>query len=297
VPLTVPIRLLLCALATAAALLAWAWASAGPAGEAATASKSARGFTVATKTFKMSRPNDKRRLVVRCPGRTIPLGGGMKTSPPMSADGEGVYPHSYERLGVQSGWHITTVVYDPSPGSTRTRRVTLQVVCTRKLGKMTPPHVIKDVKPGQVKTAVARCPGRRHLIGGGFQRTNWVSRGGNYATEARMVSSKRWRVTGSAFGGFGGELVSIGYCQRSSRPLLKTVTGSASLDRGETATAVSRKCPRRRRLVFGGFSSSPAGALLIGPGTLRRNGSFAVTAHNRFGPAATLRAHGYCLKR
>lgn len=274
-------------------------AAASPAAEATapTASASRRRFTMATRTFKMKRPNEKRRLVVRCPGNLIPLGGGMKTSPRLSSDGEGVYPHSYERLGVQSGWHVTPVLFDPSPGSTRTYRVTLQVVCTAKMGKMTPPHVIKNVKPGRIKTAIARCPGRRHLIGGGFQRTNWVKRGGNYATESRMISSKAWKVTGSAFGNFGGQLVSIGYCQRSRRPLLKAVSASTSIGHRRTGTATTPSCPRKRRLVFGGFSSSPPRALHIASGTIQRDGAFSVSAFNRFGPGATLHAYGYCLRR
>lgn len=261
------------------------------------ATAAGRRFKIATRTFKMKRPNEKRRLVVRCPGNLIPLGGGMKTRPDLMPDGEGVYPHSYERLGVQGGWHITSVLFDPSPKRTRTHHVTLQVVCTRKMGKMTPPHVIKNVKPGRVKTAIARCPGRRHLVGGGFQRTNWVKRGGNYATESRLISSKAWKVVGSAFGNFGGQLVSIGYCHRSKRPLLETVSASTSIGHRRIGTAVTPQCPPGRRLVFGGFSSSPPRALHIASGTIRRDGSFSVSAFNRFGPSATLSAHGYCLKR
>ena len=46
-----------------------------------------------------------------CPGgKTVtPLGGGMSTSPEPGPDGEGVYPHSYERLGAQRGFHVTPV--------------------------------------------------------------------------------------------------------------------------------------------------------------------------------------------
>ena len=84
-------------------------------------------ITYKQKTFSISGANSKRRLVVRCPGRLVPLGGGMTSSPPPSADGEGVYPHSYERLGVQHGYHSTVVLFDPSPSSTQARDVTLQV--------------------------------------------------------------------------------------------------------------------------------------------------------------------------
>ena len=55
------------------------------------------------------------------------MGGGVKTNPPLSAGGEGVYPHSYERLGVQGGFHTTPVLWDPTPRSTQRRTVKLQV--------------------------------------------------------------------------------------------------------------------------------------------------------------------------
>src|SRR5258708_25515879 len=47
--------------------------------------------------------------------------------------------------------------------------------------------------PGQTKTAVATCPGRRQLFGGGFQRTDFVARGGDYITDSHAISSKSWR--------------------------------------------------------------------------------------------------------
>ena len=160
----------------------------------------------------MSRPNQKRRLIVRCPKNRWPMGGGVKTNPPLSAGGEGVYPHSYERLGVQGGFHTTPVLWDPTPRNTQRRTVKLQVMCGRKLGKVTPPHSTKYVKPGKTKTVIATCPGRRHLFGGGFQRTDFISRGGNFVTESHAISSKSWKVVAHAFGNFGGEITAIAYC-------------------------------------------------------------------------------------
>lgn len=141
----------------------------GLAGDAAAKAKGKKRVTLATKTYSLNRADQKQRLTVRCPHHKIPLGGGMSSSPPPSqGTGEGVYPHSYERLGVQHGYHVTAVLYDPSRGNTTSRTVTLQVLCGRKLGHMTPPHRTVYVGPGQTKSAVAKCPGRRHLIGGGF---------------------------------------------------------------------------------------------------------------------------------
>lgn len=258
-------------------------------------SAAARAVSYKHKGFNLSGANQKRRLTVRCPKRRVPLGGGMTSSPTPSADGEGIYPHSYERLGVQHGYHSTVVLFDPSPGSTTARHVKLQVACVRKQKHVTPPHTTIYVNPGETKTAVATCPGRRHLFGGGFQRTDFVARGGDYITESRAISSKSWSVTGTAFGGFGGELTAIAYCWHSKKPLVTEVSASASVAPGQFATATTPSC-RRGHIVFGGFSTSPAGSLLFTNGSFTGNGGWEASGMNRFGPAANIAAYGYCLK-
>ena len=255
----------------------------------------AKSVTYTHKTYKLKGANGKRRLTVRCPGRLVPLGGGMKSTPLPDADGEGAYPHSYERLGVQHGFHSTVVLFDPSPGSTTKRQVTLQAACARKQKHVTPPHSTVFVSPGQTKTAVATCPGNRRLFGGGFQRTDFTARGGDYITESRAISDKSWSVTGRAFGGFGGELTAIAYCWHSGKPLLTEVSGSASAGPGQFATATTPPCPAGH-IVFGGFSSSPAGSVLLTNGFFTPSGGWSASAMNQFGPSASITAYGYCLK-
>lgn len=262
-----------------------------PAG-AATAT-AAGGGNIVTKKFRMSRPDEKRRLVVRCPGNQVPYGGGMVSSPAPGAGGEGAYPHSYERLGVQRGWHVTAVLYDPTHRSTEPRRVTLQVACGPKRGHVTPPHTTTYVKPGQTKTVVATCPGRRHLFGGGFQRTDFISRGGNYVIESRAISSKSWRVVARAFGDFGGEITAIAYCLRSRRPMLKEVSATTPLASGTLGKVTTPSCPKGRRLVGGGFKG-PDHAFLT-DGRFNRNGSWSASGFNK-GAAGALTAYGYCLR-
>jgi hypothetical protein len=257
--------------------------------------RASKAVTYAHRTFRLSGPNEKRRLVARCPGQLVPLGGGMMSSPEPDADGEGIYPHSYERLGVQHGYHATVVLFDPSPGSTQARSVTLQAACARKQKHVTPPHTTVYVNPGQSKTAVATCPGRRELLGGGFQRTDFTGRGGDYVTESRAISDKSWSVTGHAFGGFGGQLTAIAYCWRSKKPLLTEVSASTSIATGQFGTATTPSCPVGH-LVFGGFSTSPSGAALFTDGFINTNGSWQASALDHFGPEATLTAYGYCLK-
>jgi hypothetical protein len=250
--------------------------------------------TLRSKSFTLSRPDQKQRLTVGCPGKQRPLGGGMTSSPPPSAGGEGVYPHSYERLGVQRGWHVTAVLYDPDHRSTQARNVTLQVACGPRLGHVTPPHKTKYVKPGQTKTVTATCPGRRHLFSGGFQRTDFISQGGNYVIESRAISAKSWRVTGHAFGGFGGELTAIAYCTRSKRPMITEVSNSTSLAPGY-GSVTTPTCPPGTRMTAGGFSSNGSTSTFLTNGIINQDGTWSASGYN-FGSGATLSAYGYCLR-
>jgi hypothetical protein len=265
----------------------------GDRANAATA-RAAKSVTIATKTFQMSRADQKERFTVGCPGNSSPLGGGMTTNPPPGPDGEGVYPHSYERLGVQQGWHVTAVLFDPSQGSTQPRDVTLQAVCGPKLGHVTPPHKTKYVKPGQTKKVVATCPGRRHLFAGGFQRTDFITSGGNYVIESQAVSPKSWKVVGHAFGAFGGELTAIAYCVRSKRPLLTEVTASTMLGTGQLGTATTPGCPPGKRMTSGGFSGNGSESVLFTNGMINADGTWSASGYGT-GAATSFTAHGYCL--
>jgi hypothetical protein len=290
-----PRRILAAALVVVAlAVVALVRDSSGGQARAAKAHTS-KSVSYARKTFTLTGANQKRRLTVTCPGRLIPLGGGIMGDPTPSLDGEGIYPHSYERLGVQHGFHSTVVLFDPSGGSTQPRRVTLQVACARKGKHVTPPHTTVNIAPGQTRTAVATCPGRRFLFGGGFQRTDFLASGGDYVTESRATSPKSWSVTGHAFGNFGGQITAIAYCRRAKNPLLTEVSASTDLERGKFGTAVTPPCPVGR-LVFGGFSSTPAGSTLLTNGFINDNGSWQASGFNYFGPDSTVTAYGYCLK-
>jgi hypothetical protein len=255
-----------------------------------------RALTLATKTFQMTRPDEIRRLVIRCPGKTFPLGGGMKATPPPGPDGEGVYPRAYERLGAQRGWHVSPVLIDPSPGSTTPRQVTLQVVCGRGLVPTSSPRKTVFVSPGQTKTAVARCRGRSYLFSGGFQRTTLSTSGGDYITESRAIGPKAWRVTGHAFGKFGGELTAIAYCGKRKRPLLTEVSASVPLPAGAFATATTPPCPPGRRLTAGGFSANGSQDIFFADGAVNPDGTWSASGFGYFGPAPGLTAYGYCLR-
>jgi hypothetical protein len=278
------------------ALLVGVLAAGSALGSSAHSSKAraAAAVQVVSKTFRLSQPDQKQRLTVGCPGRSLPLGGGMTSDPPPGAGGEGVYPHSYERLGLQHGWHVTAVLYDPTPSSTQARDVTLQAVCGPRLGHVTPPHTTKYVRPGQTKTAIATCPGRRHLFSGGFQRTDFTSKGGNYVIESRAISDKSWRVVGHAFGGFGGELTAIAYCTRSKRSLVTEVSQSTSLGPG-LGSVTTPTCPPGQRMTAGGFSSNGSTSVFLTNGMLNQGGTWSASGYN-WGSGASLTAYGYCLR-
>lgn len=262
---------------------------AGAAGPVATKSK------IATKTFRQAAVDDRTRYEVICPRGKFPYGGGFTTNPG-PADGEGVYPNSYERLGVQHGYHITAALIDLRGGGTTPRNITLQVVCGPDPPKITPPHITVDVKPGEQKASTMKCPGKRQLIGGGHQRTTRVSDDGNFVTESRAVSSKAWRVAGTAVGKFGGEMTGIAYCVRSKKPLLKTVSATTTVPggRGNVAKATTGKCPKGRTLIFGGFSTPADGSVLYMGGSMNGNGTWTVSGMST-GGGGPLTGYGYCL--
>jgi hypothetical protein len=256
----------------------------------------ARQVRLVSKSFRLQGPDDTQRLDALCPRRSFPLGGGMIASPGPGADGEGVYAHSYERLGAQRGWHINAILYDANRSSTTPRNVTVQTVCGRGLRPSNPtPHATIFIRSGQTKSATAACPKGQFLIAGGFQRTNFDSTGGNYVTESRADGPAAWRVTGSAFGGSGGgELTAIAYCVRHRGPILTAVSASAPISFGAAATATTPPCPGGLTLTSTGFTSS-ANALYAGS-SINPDGTSTATAFGYFAAAPSLTAYGYCLR-
>ncbi|HET9120685.1 MAG TPA: hypothetical protein VFN72_09125 [Solirubrobacterales bacterium] len=274
----------LLAIAFAASLLGGALTASG-----------AGALTLASQTYQLSGADTKQRLTVRCPGKkALPYSGGMVTDP-LGPNGEGVYPHSYERLGVQRGWHVTPVLYSPTLQRSLSRSVTLQVVCGPRLGPVSSPHNTGFVSPGETETVTATCPKGNRLLGGGFQRTNFVTRGGNYVTESRAASDRSWQVSGGAFGNFGGELTAIAYCLKAGSALVSEVDSETALPMNESATTTTPACPGGSSMVGGGFSTSPTGSALVSSAYFDPSGGWSATAFNEFGPTATLTAHAYCM--
>jgi len=259
-----------------------------------------RRLTLTGRTFALRKADRAKRLVISCPRGSFPLGGGMTTSPGAGPDGEGVYPHSYERLGVQRGFHVTALIIDPSPGETARRSATLRVVCGKGLVPMSSPHRTVFVRRNGTNTAVAACPPGQYLFGGGFQRTNFTTPfrtwGGNYITESRAISPTAWQVTAQAAGWDGGELTAIAYCARDRSLPLGEVQASAPIEAGRSATATTPPCPPGSELTSGGFSFNGSGSAFFADGSLNDDGTWSATGFGYFGSAPSLTAFGYCLR-
>jgi hypothetical protein len=258
--------------------------------------------SLVSRTSRVSGANQTSRLTIECPSGTAPLGGGMVQSPTPGSGGEGFYPHSYERLGVQQGWHVSGTLIDPMPRSTTPRRITMQAVCASGFSTATPsPHETVFLLPGQTKSVTASCPAGQYLYAGGFQRTDFrgfglPGGGGDYVTESRAVSPTTWKASASAFGAFGGELTSIAYCvSHPTGPLLTAVEGSTAVPRGGSSTATTPSCPAGRRLTSGGFSLHGSSDAFFVAGYFVRGPRWATTAYGYFGSAPRLTAYGYCL--
>jgi hypothetical protein len=263
-----------------------------------------RDLTAATSGLVMHKPDATSRFEVHCPLGTSPLGGGMFNVTPVGGDGDGVYPHSYERLGVQGGFHVTATYVHPSGAASTRRRGLLQVICGRGLVPTASPHTTTFVRRHGTGTVTARCPQGTQLFSGGFQRTNFttpgvshggVMYGGNYITESRAVGTTAWRVSAGAVDLNGGELTAIAYCGRDPSLPLTEVSASTSVGQGEAATAVAPACPDDRALVAGGFSFDGSHDALFADGYFTREGTWAATGYGWFG-SAELTAYGYCAK-
>ena len=259
-----------------------------------------RGVTTVGRNFTLRRFDQFERLEVICPRGKFPLGGGMISSPPLGPDGEGVYPHSYERLGVQRGFHITAVVVDQSPGlGTTPRETTIQVVCGRGLVPIRSPHKTVFVPKNQTRSVTARCPGNTNLFSGGFQRTNFttpfITPGGNYITESRAVGTKAWTVSATSVGRDGGELTAIALCARDPSLPITEVSAMTTIQSGMAGTATTPPCPDGRTMTVGGFSFNGSKNAFFSDGYFTREGTWGAQGYGYFGPAE-LTAYGYCLQ-
>ena len=243
----------------------------------------------------LSTANATPRIEAPCPKGTSAYGGGMIADPAPGADGEGVYPHIFERIGIQNGWHVTPVLFD-SAAPTTPRTVTVQAVCGPNPGKVAAVRTGLQVNPGESQTTTATCPPGRHLIAGGFQQTDFTSKGGDFVTQSQAVGNNAWTASASAFGTFGGQVYAVAYCVKGKSSWQEVDGPPTAIGPGASATSTTPPCPAGRRLVAGGVSTSPSGAVFFGNGAINSDQSFSASGYDRSTAPATVTAYGYCLR-
>jgi MYXO-CTERM domain-containing protein len=253
-------------------------------------------------TVSMHRADEKSRFETHCPDATSPLGGGWVNATPIGNDGDGLYPHSYERLGVQGGFHVTATYIDRSNrAQSPQRRAEIQVVCGHGLVPTAAPHETTFITREGTGTVTARCPEGTELFSGGFQRTNFLTPGvetngirygGDYVTESR-ADGNGWRVSGAAADRYGGELTAIAYCAEDPSLPVTEVSSSVQVGRGRSASATTPSCPDGHALIAGGFSFGDSHDGLVANGYFTRAGTWSATGYGWFG-SADLTAYGYC---
>ena len=233
-----------------------------------------------------------------CPGGKYPIGGGMIADPAPGPDGEGVYPHSYERLGAQRGFHISAVLFDPTRASTTSRDITIQTVCARGQIPQNPtPHkTCSSFRADQVRDrSLPEGPAADHRR---LPAHELRQHGGNYVTESRAIGTNAWGVTGSAYIGSGttggGELTAIAYCVKAKGPILNEVSASSPVPAMGNASATTSSCPSGLTLTSTGFSLNGSRNAFYGGSSLNSDGTTTANAFGYFDAADSLTAYGYC---
>jgi len=261
-----------------------------------------RDLTAGTSLVSMHRADEKSRFETHCPDATSPLGGGWVNTRPLDSDGAGLYPHSYERLGVQGGFHVTATYIDRSNrSSSPMRRAEIQVLCGRGLVPTAAPHETTFISRGDTGTVRAECPEDTELFSGGFQRTNFLTPGvatngirygGDYVTESR-ADGNGWRVSGAATDRYGGELTAIAYCADDPSLPITEISSAVHVDEGKPASVATPTCPDDRALIAGGFDFGGSRDALFADGYFTRQGTWAATGYGWFGSAGLI-VYGYC---
>jgi hypothetical protein len=154
------------------------------------------------------------------------------------------------------------------------------------------------VAPGLL-TATALCPSKTKAVGGGFVSSGPASDDLALQVESVRVRDTGWRTSGLP-NDFGVTVTSIVYCAKVKTKITEVQT-PATLGGGPFATAAPEAaCPRKTRLLAGGFSASSTGTIsfFIYESARQSSGAWGVKALRAVnGDPSPVTAHAYCVKK
>jgi hypothetical protein len=224
---------------------------------AAKAGKKGLGPVVTRTAMATSTVSGPITATARCPGKTQAVGGGFSTSSGLDPTGglHAVTVYASYRSS-RSSWVNNAVAF--GVGET----LTTHVYCRRVPKPIIAVTAAASTPFGihQGGTAIARCPGKRRLVAGGFNSTIGPGQADGVSPYASLSHGGGWTYSATNNTDRPQSMVSHAYCAKGVRKP-KLVTGSSSQEStlpGGAVPASSVDCSRGRQLSAGGFTATPS---------------------------------------
>jgi hypothetical protein len=157
-----------------------------------------------------------------------------------------------------------------------------------------------------ILSATASCPKRARAIGGGFSLPAPAPGVNSIIFESQKVGQRSWRATGQLSQAAPFDPVTIRaevYCRRGA-PKTKTVASTVPTPNAaplhEEGPATSAACPSKRRLIGGGFATTPPLGSFGARNVVRRSeptGNSWTSEVESDNAEGTLTSYAYCAKR
>jgi hypothetical protein len=252
-------------------------------------------------------PNKVGSATATCPKGTGVVAGGF-SSPPFSPgnNGPGAVRTASKRLGKRrlqtSGFN-----FGQQPG-----KLDSIAYCSRMGLAVRVASEKTYVAPKSADVAIATCPGRSEVIGGGFASPGFSPNGPQVVTlTSKRARKNQWRVEGFNTGDSGGSssqdghpgtLIAYAYCL-DDPPQIVTRLKRANSGAMGAAKAVKVKCPHGMKALSGGFdgniylSANSNGAGAISSKRVGHGHAWRLSAVSISGKAAKISAYAYCMPR
>lgn len=198
-------------------------------------------------------------VTATCKKKQKAVSGGFESEEfdPGAMDNSVIFPFTSVREG-KRGWHSAGVNFgDPNPFTSHAycrKQKKLKVASA----EVEAPPVPASGVPVEV-SATATCPKGTKALSGGFDNPDAHLDPGDATLVLAKLSRKRggrkWEVRGGNLGNDEGTLTAQVNCHKGKKP--KPKEASVALDGDPTidATEVTAQCPKKKRVVSGGFES------------------------------------------